>query len=966
MLCRLSVFLVSGAVLFATGIAARGQDDRPSTSSLWPFGRMQNPFNRPAPSAVNAGTNTGSNDAPIASQPADGGSNPSNQKSSLSESPQSETNRRFYGPSLAVRPGVANGYAPQNGYAPPATAVPRANIGPRIINAPRLSADDANLVISHGSPSSGVAAASPPGDADVRLPAGSPAIVRNRTADDFSSSSPAGSLAQDFQSAGASPRDTRSLQERLAAMQQTSDRGPTAHAAATTAKPSPAMVDATTSTAIGPAITGDAGTHSVPYAAGVPSASSRGPSSRRVADSAADADDATTHQPEAIAKSSADAGRGETLPRNSPRAAAPNMAASIAPASKSDSASAAGAPSLVKPRSMEFTAKADVGSNPFAAKADPLRSETAKVESTKPEASKADTIKSETPKLAGDAGSHRIEVSGSESEKSDVPGAAIGSAFNHAPNEIVDSDDPSTSSGQVPSASSGQVSSASQGKSAAKAGVLFTRQSPLVSVETTGPRSIVIGREATYQIAIKNAGDVGAQDLTVSVKIPEWTDLAGSQATAGTTRAAAEANEPFQWKIPKLDAHGKETLSLRLLPRKGRGFDLAVQWTFTPIASQTVVDVQEPKLNMTIAGPEEVVYGQSKVYRLTIANPGTGDAENVVVQLEPIGNSTAPPTRHPIGTIRAGDSKVVELELTARQTGSVSIRASATAEPSLTAEAAQDVLVRRAAVALSVDGAKSRYAGTPAAYAIKVTNPGNATAENVHVTATLPAGAKLISASSGGQWKPEQGKVVWSLPPLHAGGDTALELKCTLANPGPNRLQIASSASGDVSDAAAITTNVEALADLKLDVSEPAGPIGVGDEVNYELRIHNRGSKAAEAVAVVVYFSDGIEPESAMGAPSDISNGVVAFRPLAMVPAGGEISLKVKARAQHNGKQVFRAEVECGTLGTKLVNSQEMTVYSGDGGPVLERADHAIASRNPPLQLSPGRSEDNPFKPIRR
>ncbi|HEY2147932.1 MAG TPA: hypothetical protein VGH32_08345, partial [Pirellulales bacterium] len=615
MLCRLSVFLVSGAVLFATGVAARGQDDRPSTNSLWPFGKLQNPFNRPAPSAAGAGANTGSKDTETASKLQDDGSIPLNQKSARSESPQSETNRRFYGPSLAVRPGVASGYAPQNGYAPPATTAPRANNGPRIISAPRLSADDTNLVISQVSPSSGGAAASPPGDADVRLPAGSPAIMRNRTADDFSSSSSAGSLAQDFQSAGTSPRDTRSLQERLAAMQQTSDHGPTTPMPATTAKPAPAMVGATTSTPIAAATSSASGTHSVPYTAVVPGAPFRGPSSRRVVDSVADADDATAHQPETFARSSADAGHGETLPHTSPRAAAPNMAASIGSSTKSDPASAAGTPSLVKPRSMEFTAKAEVGSNPFAVKADPFRQETAKLESTKSDAIKAETIKSETLKLAGDTGSHKIELSGPESEKSDVPSAAIAPAFGHTPNETVESDDPSTSQGQASSATSGQ------GKLTAKAGVLFTRQSPLVSVETTGPRSIVIGREATYQITIKNAGDVGAQDLTVSVKIPEWTDVAGSQATAGTTRAAAEANEPFQWKIPKLDAHGKEALSLRLLPRKGRGFDLAVQWTFTPIASQTVVDVQEPKLNMTIAGPEEVIYGQSKVYRLTIANP---------------------------------------------------------------------------------------------------------------------------------------------------------------------------------------------------------------------------------------------------------------------------------------------------------------------------------------------------------
>ena len=118
-----------------------------------------------------------------------------------------------------------------------------------------------------------------------------------------------------------------------------------------------------------------------------------------------------------------------------------------------------------------------------------------------------------------------------------------------------------------------------------------------------------------------------------------------SKKSAGTRRtAAADANEPFQWKIPRLEAHAKETLSLRLLPRKGHGFDLAVQWTFTPISSQTIVDVQEPELNMTIAGPDEVLFGQSKLYRLTISNPGTGDAENVIVQLDPIGNSNAAPS----------------------------------------------------------------------------------------------------------------------------------------------------------------------------------------------------------------------------------------------------------------------------------------------------------------------------------
>ncbi len=496
--------------------------------------------------------------------------------------------------------------------------------------------------------------------------------------------------------------------------------------------------------------------------------------------------------------------------------------------------------------------------------------------------------------------------------------------------------------------------------------VALARQSPLVSVETTGPRSIMIGREATYLVTIKNSGEVAAQDVAAIVKIPEWTDVAGSQVTAGTTRvAASDANEPFQWKIPRLEAHSKETLTLRLLPRKGRGFDLAVQWTFSPIATQTIVDVQEPKLTLSLAGPDEVVYGQSKLYRLTIANPGTGDAENVIIKLDPIGNSTAGPSKHPVGTIHAGDSKVVELELTARQTGAVSIHATAMAEPGLKAEVAQEVVVRRAAVALTVEGIKCKYAGTVGTYTIRVNNSGNAPAESVRVAATLPAGAKFVAASEGGQWKADQGKVTWTLPPLRPGAEAMLDLKCVLMTPGANRLQVASTAAGDVSDAANITTNIEALADLKLEVSEPAGPIAVGDEVVYELHVRNRGSKAAEGVGVTTYFSEGIEPVSAEGGTHDIANGVVAFHPVVTLAPGAELSLTVKARAERGGKQVFRAEVECSTLGTKLVNAEEMMVFGGDETPGLERADHAVAGRNPPLQSVPNQAEQD-ARPLRK
>ncbi len=215
-------------------------------------------------------------------------------------------------------------------------------------------------------------------------------------------------------------------------------------------------------------------------------------------------------------------------------------------------------------------------------------------------------------------------------------------------------------------------------------GVLFAQQSPILGVQTAGPRSVNVGKEAAYTITINNSGQTSVQDLTVTIKIPAWTDVVDAQASNGSTRASSTSSgEPFMWQLPRLEAHSKEQLVLKLVPRDSRPFDLAVQWTFSPVASQAMVEVKEPKLTMSLTGPKEVQYGQTKIYKLSLANPGTGDAENVVLFLSPVDNGGGAPTRHDLGIIRAGDSKLVEVELTARQAGTLQMKAAAMADGNL-------------------------------------------------------------------------------------------------------------------------------------------------------------------------------------------------------------------------------------------------------------------------------------------
>ncbi|MBN2294398.1 MAG: hypothetical protein JXM70_18360, partial [Pirellulales bacterium] len=127
----------------------------------------------------------------------------------------------------------------------------------------------------------------------------------------------------------------------------------------------------------------------------------------------------------------------------------------------------------------------------------------------------------------------------------------------------------------------------------------------------------------------------------------------------------------------------------------------------------------------------------------------------------------------------------------------------------------------------------------------------------------------------------------------------------------------------------AVATNVEAMADLTLDVTDPAGPVPVGKEAVYKMRIHNRGSKRAESIEAVAYFSQGIEPISVSGGRHKLGAGQVIFDGIDSLEAGQEVVYKITARADTPGNHMFRAEVHCRPLNTKLVSEETTHFFNG-------------------------------------
>jgi uncharacterized repeat protein (TIGR01451 family) len=278
-----------------------------------------------------------------------------------------------------------------------------------------------------------------------------------------------------------------------------------------------------------------------------------------------------------------------------------------------------------------------------------------------------------------------------------------------------------------------------------------------------------------------------------------------------------------------------------------------------------------------------------------------------------------------VGALAPGQQNEINVELTAQQAGDLLVSAVASGTGGLRAEASQEVLVRRAELDVRVIGSSLKFAGGVASYQLHVKNSGNATANGVAASVLLPGGAKLLTGSPD-----DNGRVLHEIGALIPGAERVVTLQCQLTVPGENRLQVLVSSEDGLEKTSAFATRVEALADLKLTVSDPRGPTAVGDNAIFEVKIANRGTKAAEKISIVGQFSEGVEPVEANGGAADLVPGQVIFHPLPRLEPGDEITLKIVARADRAGNHRFRAELNCTDPETRLIAEESTFFFGGE------------------------------------
>lgn len=450
-------------------------------------------------------------------------------------------------------------------------------------------------------------------------------------------------------------------------------------------------------------------------------------------------------------------------------------------------------------------------------------------------------------------------------------------------------------------------------------------QSPSITVQKLAPEEIQVGKRCTYAIRVQNTGQRAAQNVQIHDEVPLGTEL------IGTSPRAMVSGSSVVWDLGMLSTGEERIVEMELIPTDEGELGSVATVSFAVQASAKARSTR-PELVLRLSSKPRVHVGQQQLVQIEVSNPGSGDATGVVLlETVPAGVSheAGPAVEFEVGTLRAGESRRMELVLNAQQAGKISNVMTARADAGLQVQAACEFEIIAPELQLTVQGPQRRYLERPATYFVSVDNPGTAAAKEVELVTHLPKGLQFVSANNMGEYDSATHSVYWSLAELPANERGTVELVALPVEAGEQTLQVGAKSRQGLEDRTEKQVIVEGLAALMFEVVDVEDPIEIGGETTYEIRVVNQGSKAASNVQITAIMPSGLKALSGEGETRfSIQGERVVFAPLPQLAPKADVMFRIQAQGQRPGDQRIRVQLTTDEIQQPITKEESTRVYA--------------------------------------
>ncbi|QGJ70025.1 60 kDa outer membrane protein [Planctomycetales bacterium 10988] len=454
-------------------------------------------------------------------------------------------------------------------------------------------------------------------------------------------------------------------------------------------------------------------------------------------------------------------------------------------------------------------------------------------------------------------------------------------------------------------------------------------QTPSVTVEKRAPKEMQVGRAAVIELVVRNMGTSAVHQVLLHDEIPR-----GSQLRRTKPQAHRDPQGRLLWKLGTMHPNDEAIIEVEVVPlEEGELGSVATVSYATEVTSRSLVT--QPRLEVHVVAQKQVMIQEEVELIITLSNPGTGVAENVVIQEqipEGLSHPAGESLEYQVGDLAPQETREIRLQLTAIKPGMITNTLVALGEGPLQSQPVDtQIEVISPLLKLRTDGPKRRFLDREASYVFEVSNPGTANAEQVQLVATLPTGLKFLEADQAGRYDAQTRQVYWlidSLPPQEKG---VVQLMALAVEEGSQRMKVEASSRRGLSALEEPVTDVEGIAAVVYQVMDVEDPIETGEETVYEIRVENQGSKAARNVQISVLLPEAMSYVSAEGQHRHrVQGNQVIFEPFPQLNPKAETTYQVRAKGIAPGDLRCRVQLVSDEMSAPVFKEESTRVYADE------------------------------------
>ena len=455
------------------------------------------------------------------------------------------------------------------------------------------------------------------------------------------------------------------------------------------------------------------------------------------------------------------------------------------------------------------------------------------------------------------------------------------------------------------------------------------RVTPAVSIETITPDAIGLGKDASYEILVRNTGTVPVTGVKVEEELPPGTRYLGGEPVADVSL------NTLRWTIGDLPVNGEKRLRVSVRPSGNDDFKTSPKVTHTA-TTNNIIKVTRPKLVASITGPETVLFGEQASFTVQVKNEGSGNASKVRIHvllpagLQHAAQQSGAAVEAELPALAAGETRSVQLFTRAVRAGMQTCELTVAGEacpPSLTK---CNVMVQQPMLEMRlVSPGKAMVRGEPT-FTLEIANPGNAITPGVQAAASFPEGLEFVSASDDGNYEPGTRTVTWNLGPQAVGAKKTVSLKLRAAVAGKLAVRtLAQSAGTKLKAESEAVVQVDGVPAVNFEVVNLDNPAELNKEVTYEIRVFNQGTCPLTNIRLAAAFSEGLNVTSVNGPVKHHSAGqTLTFEAVPRLAVKADVVLRVKAKGVTAGDLRCKVQLSCDQLKQPVVKEESTVFYA--------------------------------------